>query len=225
MYFKLEYKGEILTIHPWTTRDEMAFLLYINEDSTIHDVFDAMVKIEGTHNFNEVDKEYLVYQTYMNSTGGQPSIRFKCDCEQLNEVDVDMQEMIQFDTEAKHFNTSLGEITVQSGEVSVNDDILDELDLKLYKEIERAKEAQTITLKGNVQCMMCHKENLVRLPENFWRAGIVNNSLNYYYELGHNFTYKGKLQLQDFYEMLPFERDIYFSIIEDTIKKINESRQ
>lgn len=231
MFYVEEMYGTKYKIKPWSTRQEISYNLFVTDETPVSEIFELMINIEPKpKNFSDQDMIYILYQTYINSTGGDVALKHTCSsCGQVNETNVQIGDFLEYEKkENKIIDEEEGYSIIVSGNtVTVTDSdgyelneeskemYLEDMDLGLAQKIEKVKSSSVVTIYGEMECIMCHNIDYHNLSD-MYQTDLSKTGIQSLYQLGHDFTYYGHMTLDDYYNMIPFERDIYFNIIEAT---------
>jgi len=229
MFFSLELKGTEYNIEPWTTRDEMAYLLY-GDGASIRDIYKLLVKITPTPlKLTDEDMLFILYKTYVNSVGGDFTVQYKCsECSQPNENTINIDPFIKYNTEEVfyqdgEYKINVGDNTVYHNDVQLDSDearyYIEEMDFLSAQEMDKLC-ADGLSILCEMPCIKCQHID-IKDCYNFYKADLSKSSIGNVYQQAQEFTYYGKFALQDVYNMLPFEREIYFSLIEKAREEEN----
>lgn len=231
MFFSLDFRGEEYKIEPWTTRDEMAYLLY-GEDASIKDIFNLLVKMLPTpKNLTDDDMLYFLYKAYVNSVGGDFTVQYKCtSCAQPNENTINIDPFIDYCTDEVFFEVDEYKINTNDYSVYKNnikmspqdaEDFIDDMDFATAQEMAKMSN-KSLTVLCEMECIKCQNIDIKDCLD-FYKIDLSKSNIGNIYQQAQEFTYYGKIALADVYNMLPFEREIFFSLIEKTREEENQA--
>lgn len=229
MFFVNSLHGVDYKIKPWTTRQEIAYCLFVNEETPVKDIFNLLIDISPSpKDLSEQDMVYLLYQTYINSTGGDINMKFTCSaCGQVNENSVQIGDYLTYDISEKKIIDGEYTLIVIGNDITIYDvdgnelseeemeEYVEDMDLLVAQKLEKIKKETTVTIDAELICAICHNTDHHDLSD-MYKTDLAKSTIQSLYQLGHDFTYYGHMSLDDYYNMIPFERDIYFNIIEKT---------
>ena len=223
----LKYNGKKITLLPYNTSLERDILLYTSGDydfDSLMDILKDNIIVNEPFKYDDLsysEKFNILLELRNGSVGEMFSFIKKCDkCHNNYETDVSFTETITEGNISDFKGIKITEAFSDDYNDYVDFDI-DELDTaeydKLTEYIDKNKTKFNFVAKS--VCDHCGNVNYIKLTEKHLVENLSEDTLANFYQTIASMVYHGNYSKLDIDSMLPFERSIYLSLLNEEIKK------
>ena len=225
----LRYNDKVITLTPYNTIQERDILLYT---SGVYEL-DALLEIvKDNISINEpftlkslssAEKMLVLLELRHASVGEVFSFVKKCDkCAEKYELDVTFDNVIQEGNLKNYKGFVINEAFSDEYEDYVDFDI-DELDTDVYDDLVEYinKNKTKFNFTTTSYCVHCGNKSEVTLTLKHLVENLSEDTLSNFYQTISSMVYYGHYSKLDIDSMLPFERSIYLSLLNEELKKTN----
>jgi len=226
----LRYNDKVITLTPYNTIQERDILLYTSgkyEFDALMEIVEDNIKIHEPYTYNDLsnnEKMYILLELRHISVGEVFSFIKKCEsCGEKYELDIQFENVLKEGNLSSYKDFKLKEAFSNDYNDYVDFDI-DELDIDIYDDlvnyIEEHKTKFNFTAES--KCIHCGNINNVTLLKKHLIENLSEDTLtNFYHTIG-SMVYHGHYSKLDIDSMLPFERSVYLSILNEELKKAEQ---
>ncbi len=226
----LKYNNKVITILPYSTLQERDLLLYTSGVYEVDSVFDivkdnfSINKPFSISNLTDIEKKFLLLEIRQISVSEVFSFIKTCNkCNKKSEINVTFDKVLSEGNLKPWKNYQINEAFSHDYNKYVDFDI-DELDLNNYDELTKYIDDNKtkFNFNKNVQCIHCENIQEISLTINHIIENLSEDTLTNYYQSIASMVYYGHYSKIDIDSMIPFERSIYLSLLNEELKKYNE---
>jgi hypothetical protein len=226
----LKYNGKVISLLPYNTLTERDILLYTSGEYDFESLMEIVkdnITFNSPHTYDELsytEKLNILLELRNGSVGEVFSFIKKCDkCNNNYEADVSFNNVITEGKLEKFEDIELYEAFSDNYQKYVDFNI-DDLDIDVYdKLIDYIDKNKTkFNFITESKCIHCGHTNHIKLTEKHLVENLSEDTLANFYQSIASMVYYGHYTKLDIDSMLPFERSIYLSIVNEEIKKANQ---
>jgi hypothetical protein len=223
----LKYNGKVITLTPYNTLQERDILLYTSGEydfDALMEIVENNIKIKEPYTYeslSDAEKMYILLELKHASVGEVFSFIKKCDsCSENYEADVTFENVLNEGCLENYENIELTEAFSDDYNDYVDFEI-DELDIDVYdKLIEHIDKYKTkFNFSTSSVCTHCKAQNKIILTKKHLVENLSEDTLSNFYHTISSMVYHGNYTKKDIDSMLPFERSIYLSLLNEEISK------
>ena len=211
----------------YKTHQEKDILIMLSFDIIDFDSIFKILNFKSNYELSDDEKKLILYKFREISVGDEVNIKFVCECGQVNENVLELNNFIQEakrnDSDIKKLNKKITDDNLQ--DFLVNDINTDELDIDEFEELkERIKQNQIhINFNKTSKCLKCNKLKLFDLSDTKYIMEIMSDdTLMTLYKTYNYLIFFGKYSKTDIDNMLPFERSIFAGLVNQTREDLNK---
>lgn len=226
----LKYNGKKISLLPYNTLIERDLLLYTAGDYDFNSLMDIVkdhIIVEEPYTFDSLsydEKKNILLELRHGSVGEVFSFIKKCSqCKENYETDVSFNKVLHIG-DLKNFKDFILTEAFSSDYNKYVDFDIDELDIDIYDElIDYIDNNKThFNFSANSKCIHCNHINTINLTEKHLIDNLSEDTLPNFYQSIASMVYYGHYSKLDVDSMLPFERSVYLSLLNEEIKKANQ---
>lgn len=211
----------------YKTHQEKDILIMLSFDIIDFDSIFKILNFKTNYELSDDEKKLILYKFREISVGDEVNIKFVCECGQVNENVLELNNFIQEskrnDSDIKKLNKKVTDDNLH--DFLVNDINTDELDIDEFEELkERIKQNQIhINFNKTSKCLKCNKLKLFDLSDTKYIMEIMSDdTLMTLYKTYNYLIFFGKYSKTDIDNMLPFERSIFAGLVNQTREDLNK---
>jgi len=218
----IKYGNKTFELDSYTSAQEKDLLLATSGDYTLSTLFDILKPcIKGdVENLTDNEVKMLLVELRNISVGETFSLIKKCNkCSEKFDFTISFEGIEEGNL--KPFNGINFKDALTDEYNDFVDFDIDELDIQEYDElINYIDENKTkFNFTSITTCPFCNTKNEVFLTDSLLGNNMSEDTLQNYYQTIANMIYHGHYSKLDIDSMLPFERSIYLSLLNEEIKK------
>jgi len=225
----LKYNNKVITLLPYNTLTERDILLYTSGEYDFESLMDIVkdnIHINPPFTYDELtynEKLNILLELKNGSVGEVFSFIKKCDkCGNKYETNVSFNNVLKEGHLEDFKGIKLKEAFSDNYSDYTELDI-DELDIDVYDELIKYIDNNKTYFDfiTETKCEHCGYINKLKLTEKHLVENLSEDTLANFYQSISSMVYYGSYSKLDIDSMLPFERSIYLSLLNEEIKKSN----
>lgn len=226
----INYNNKKIVLTPYSTIQERDLLLYtsgVYEFNVVFDLVKDNIEINLPYTVDDLtytEKMFLLLELRHISVSEVFSFVKTCDkCKEKSELDVTFENVLTVGNIKNWKDYQITEAFSNDYNKYVEFDI-DELDLDEYDELtEYIDNNKTkFDFSRKIKCLHCKDETTMTLTSDHIIENLSEDTLANYYQTIASMVYYGHYSKLDIDSMIPFERSIYLSLLNEELKKSEE---
>jgi len=229
----IKYNDRHIILKPYNTVTERDILLYTAGDydfESLMEILKPYITMKGPvtyENLSHVEKLNILLELRNGSVGEAFPFIKKCSkCEKSYETEVQFTDVIKEGNLRDFKGFKLHEAFSTDYNDYVDFDI-DELDVDIYDELTKYIDDNKTKFNfiASTKCDYCRHTNYIEITEKQLIENLSEDTLAGFYQSITNLVYHGKFSKLDIDSMLPFERSLYITLVNEEIKKSKPKQQ
>jgi transcription elongation factor Elf1 len=230
--FKIPLGDKSFFISAWKIGDEKNAILSLeSEDNNevIDTFFNTLIKerdILEQEPLTNADKVFILLMSRIRSAGDTIDLEYTCpECKKYTQTSVSISNGLTFNKQKVNYKINNKEYSIYNGlnledsvfynNTKVSVDILDNLSLEEYSEIEKEfKKLTQLKLELQSVCPICNHTSLATpIISEILKDYILSVDLKTLYQMEVKLKMTANFSLQEIENMYPFEQDLYLNLV------------